>query len=619
MTNYLFINYLSNVILSYFASFQISLRMVNYSFNVVDELGRIRGVAMVDTKDVSKVRLVPNVEVLASTSTISSTISSSVQVVESLPATPGLPPVSSSLENDLELSSDSSDSDHDQLLLRKKKEAEIRPSRSPIRTGSSKTRRRRRNSSSSTSSSASSNSASSVKRRRRVLPSSPVSGKEKRSALKTVETRQEDSVENSPLPSPVAASTPIIPSQSAAVAISPQNPGVKKTKRVATPGSSKEPEGEFNVDNYIDNLDQNRNAKLKLSAEKFSRFSQPFSHGWKRECVVGSRGIATVVYVSPSNRRCVNNQQIQKSLEESPETGLTLESFDFGKIFFGFSKDQEKIIKSSFYTNVITEDPTAQQPTWGKMVLINGKQKGVKCIHPSCNKGISKSIPVHNSHVKRAHTAPVPCPQCGMLITATYLEKHLNSKHDGNKYLNEKKTKNTKPSGNENNNKNNQKSKVSGESNSNPRKTSKDPKRIKDPVPGPSRSGNSENNTNMITPNKEVKKEKISEENPAVQIAHRIKTEPRDHSVNSPLNTGQKARVTFIIKQNDGKEERIIGVKIEKGKKLNQIRKLMRKWEQEAGLDPTKAVWVCEGKPLNGEETADSLNGKRIFLIQRCF
>ena len=61
----------------------------------------------------------------------------------------------------------------------------------------------------------------------------------------------------------------------------------------------------------------------------------------------------------------------------------------------------------------------------------------------------------------------------------------------------------------------------------------------------------------MIT-SKEIKKEKIPEENPADQIVHqdRIKTEPRDHSVNAPLNTEQKASVTFQIEQKDGKGKR---------------------------------------------------------------
>ena len=83
MTNYLFINYLSTLILSSFAYFQIRLTMVNYSFNVVDEHGNIRGVAMLDTKDVSSLRLslVPNVLAGATTS--------SVQLVESLPSTTG--------------------------------------------------------------------------------------------------------------------------------------------------------------------------------------------------------------------------------------------------------------------------------------------------------------------------------------------------------------------------------------------------------------------------------------------------------------------------------------------------------------------------------------------------
>ena len=130
---------------------------------------------------------------------------------------------------------------------------------------------------------------------------------------------------------------------------------------------------------------------------------------------------------------------------------------------------------------------------------------------------------------------------------------------------------------------------------------------------GPSGSGKKENNINI---RKEIKKEKVTEENPADQIVNQvgIKTEPRDHSVNAQLNTGQKASVTFEIEQKDGKGKRRIRVKIEKRSGNQQILKLMRKWEQEAGVDPTKAVWVCEGKPLSGEETADSLNGKSVLL-----
>ena len=92
-----------------------------------------------------------------------------------------------------------------------------------------------------------------------------------------------------------------------------------------------------------------------------------------------------------------------------------------------------------------------------------------------------------------------------------------------------------------------------------------------------------------------------------------IKTEPRDHSENDQLNKEPEASLTFQTKQNDG--NRTVRVKIQKLKTLNQkVRKLMRELEQEAGLDPSEAVWVCEGTSLSGEETAGSLDGKNIVL-----
>ena len=100
-------------------------------------------------------------------------------------------------------------------------------------------------------------------------------------------------------------------------------------------------------------------------------------------------------------------------------------------------------------------------------------------------------------------------------------------------------------------------------------------------------------------------------ENPASQIVTQdgIKTEPRDHSVNDQL----KASVTFQTEQDNGK--RTIRIKMDKLKTLNQqIKNLLRKWEQDAGLDPSEAVWVCEGKILRGEETGGSLDGKYIVL-----
>ena len=113
-----------------------------------------------------------------------------------------------------------------------------------------------------------------------------------------------------------------------------------------------------------------------------------------------------------------------------------------------------------------------------------------------------------------------------------------------------------------------------------------------------------------------MKKEKIPEENPANRIVdqERIKAKPRDHSVTDQLNSGQKPSVTFQIDQKDGKGKRLIVVKIQKLKELKTLNQLMRKWEQEAGFGPSEAVWVCEGKPLSGEELGHSLNGKNIIL-----
>ena len=599
--------------------------MVNYSYNVLDEHGTIRGVALIDTKETSKLRLVPNDVVTVATSS-----SSAVQPVESLPTSTGAagPPVSSrpetdqvSLSCDLQLSDESSDSDQAPVESSKKKEAETRPSRSPGPIGSSKTRRRRRNSSSSTSSSASSTSTSSVKRRRKVSTSSPVSDmvQEKRSARKTVD----NSVGNSPLPSPVAASTPIIPSQPATAAVSASVKN-RARKRVPQPGSSKEPEGDFNIDNYIDQLEQNRNAKQELSAEKYSRLSQPFSHGWKRECMIGNGGIATIVHVSPTSYRCSTKTHIQNCLEKSPEGGLTLQSFELRKIFLGFSKDEEKIVKckTKFYTDIPEDQVGQKQPKWGKMVFINsGKKKGVECLFPSCNK-FSSSIPVHNRHVIRHHTAPTICPQCGMSVTATYWQKHLR-KHE-NKNLNEKETskkrKDMKPNGNENNaNANNYKSKDRRKNNSDKIRTSKDPKRIQGSEPGPSRSGNINHDNNNADTRIEVKKEKNPEESPA-EIGHQeaIKTKSRDDSLANQLGAGQKASLTFAFltdekDKNGGEMLRKMRVKIEKLKTLNQHPKLIRKLKLEAGLDHG-AVLVCQGNTLSGEETGENLDGKMILL-----
>ena len=51
--------------------------MVNYSFNVVDEHGNIRGVAMIDTKDTARLRLVPSVVASSNFSIASHPVSSS--------------------------------------------------------------------------------------------------------------------------------------------------------------------------------------------------------------------------------------------------------------------------------------------------------------------------------------------------------------------------------------------------------------------------------------------------------------------------------------------------------------------------------------------------------------
>merc|ERR1712050_744883 len=190
--------------------------------------------------------------------------------------------------------------------------------------------------------------------------------------------------------------------------------------------------------------------------------------------------------------------------------------------------DQENIMKSSFYTN-ITEDLVGQkQPKLGKMVSINGKGRFVKCIYPSCKKGISASIEAHNRHVLKCHTADTLCPECGKLLTATYIKNHLKTckpknSGSGNNNSKEKKTskkredmkkiKNSTGSGN-NANMNTDKTKDTGE-NSGERKTSKkreEPKRIQGSESGPS---GRENNDNNVKTSKEVKKEKIQEGSPA--------------------------------------------------------------------------------------------------------
>ena len=142
-----------------------------------------------------------------------------------------------------------------------------------------------------------------------------------------------------------------------------------------------------------------------------------------------------------------------------------------------------------------------------------------------------------------------------------------------------------------------------------PKDDEKNTSTLQDSEPGLSGSGN------KAKTRKEVKKEKTPEVNPANQIVHQtwIKTEPRDHGVTDQLNKEQKASVTFETVQQNGK--RIIRVKMEKLKTLNQqLRKVMRKWQQEAGLDTKEAVWVCEGNTISGEETGQSLDGKIIVL-----
>ena len=507
------------------------------------------------------------------------------------------------LSSDLLLSEDSENSDLDQapVVPREKKAAETTPSgasRCPRQTGSSKTRRRRRNSSSSTSSSGSS--SSSAKRRRRVSSSSPLSRKslEKGSAKKTVETSQESLGGNSPLSSPDAASTPIVSSLSAAAATSTQKSAGKPREKVAVAGSSKGPEGELSVGEYIAHLEQNRNAEQELPPEKCSRLRKPFIYGWRRKCIAamargGTPRIVCVVYISPSDDRCSNKQQIQKCLEKSPESGLTLENFDLGKSYLGFFRDQELITKSSFHTHTITEvnfpntvtEVQKKPPKWGKFVLIKGNKKGIKCIYPSCEKSVSRTVPAHNRHVLGRHTAAAPCPECGRLVTAVNMERHLNGKKckkrdDGNNNLNERKSS----------------------------KKRKEMRKIGSLQPGPS-------HVNTTDARKEVRKERIPVESPASQLISkdRIKTELRDQSVSAKLNTELKALLTFQTEQKNGK--RTIRVKIEKVKTLNQqIQNLLRKWEQDAGLNPSEAVWVCEGKILRGEETGGSLDGKYIVL-----
>ena len=549
--------------------------MVNYSFNVVDEDDNIRGVAMIDTEDASGLRLVPNVVTEANTS--------SVQLVESP---------------------------------------------NPIS---------------------------------RELPRSPP-------------------------PSPEAASTPIISSHSATAATSGKYPASDPSTRFAVPGSSKEPDGEFNVNNYIEHLEHKRNAEQKLSPEEFFRLSQPFSHGWERECRIGRKGLTTVFYISPSNKRCATNKHIQKCLEESPESGLTLDNFEFRKIFFGFSENQEKIVKSSFYTNIIEDQVGQKQAKWGKMVSINGKGKGIKCIYPSCNKGISKSLQTHYRHVLRCHTDDRTCPQCGKVFTATFIERHLNicELHGGKNHSNEKK----------NSQKRSEKRTIQDSELQNGNKASKNinkPKvndstlppgwrrvvshrrsgasagnrdtyifappchgnkkfrslqevkryfeetgeqhldwqdfdlkcqhqmsmgmRAVDPPPQTQEIGKNSNEIKTIEnrrdPNGNRGGDDINDNANTGQVL--IKTEPRDHSENDQLNKEPEASLTFQTKQNDG--NRTVRVKIQKLKTLNQkVRKLMRELEQEAGWDPSEAVWVCEGTSLSGEETAGSLDGKNIVL-----
>ena len=57
--------------------------MVNYSYNVVDEHGTIRGVAMIDTKETSELRLVPNI-VAPAVEAVDTSSSCAVQPAESL-------------------------------------------------------------------------------------------------------------------------------------------------------------------------------------------------------------------------------------------------------------------------------------------------------------------------------------------------------------------------------------------------------------------------------------------------------------------------------------------------------------------------------------------------------
>ena len=195
-------------------------------------------------------------------------------------------------------------------------------------------------------------------------------------------------------------------------------------------------------------------------------------------------------------------------------------------------------------------------------------------------------------------------------MKVTHSEKNIVNEEKLNKKNDERMIQNPVASGRENQTeKNMKKPEVRGKNNSNQRTANSDQKRTKYPEPGPRRKDN-------INSGKEIKKEQISEEIPAGQDANLegIKTEPRDQSCESEQpSTEQKASLTFQTVQKNG--NRKIRVKIDKLKTLNQqIWKLMRKFEEDAGLGPNEAVWVSGGKRLSGEETGQSLDGKVIVL-----
>ena len=378
--------------------------------------------------------------------------------------------------------------------------------------------------------------------------------------------RQE--IESPPLfppPSPIARSTPVTLR------------GVKRgsSENSEVVGLDVDSKAEYleQEDNKAENLkqefEQNRNAKETLTEEEYSRLRKPFDLGWKRNVII-SRGckIKACQYISPSGKICKSHQQIKELLDGEQlqdlivlgdtRIDLSKSNFSFSGKFLGFAEGKETVSKSSFYTDLIEDRECSETPPpFGKFVLVNKKKKRVLCTHPSCFRRLSTSIKSHNDHVQKAHTEG---------------PKTKKNKADVEKPSVGQRTKNGSVS-----------SQVI-----------------------PEVSDNS-----SITINNNIK---VKEENDEKDEKEKEEEKEKEKEEEKEREEEQKATFKVRIESRKDNNSREITVKLWKtAKVLKSLKRLKRDGEYET----VETVWVCEGRIVEKEETAESLNGKLVTLRTR--